>query len=542
MRARRQCAGAVMALSAWSMVFSVFADTIAPISTQKILDVSSQSVPTPAVDAKSGPVAWANLLPTDFSSANGVSGIPACEQAYMRRLGENPELQTAYLQFRDSGMVDTGYPEYPRRQQLIGSAVNPGNNLAADAVSANFSNLGTNLALRGRYCKTQFGSTKVTAAVGTFADDWASLASGQSAVPTRDAAAAKLEHGLGDNLKTFFTAQGYQYDRRGMPAGIASGQWGGAQSVTTGLDYRKGRFTLLGEVGGSHRDDGLQNEQESSAAAFDGSWQASNNMTFRLGHHDVGRFYTTLSGLATPGLTETYAGAKWNAASWLSLDTDMRRSLNRLATDAVARDNVSMLTSATIAIPQFVGWGFNLQALQSAGDNTDGSRNDLTNYGAAVRYATKTWQTGLGFSQGTFDKARASENGTSAGVNYDVAIFWNDVMASVPPSWNARFTFGTAYQHQDFESGLTARNSNANVGIAVQHERWGMFSAAIAHGRIGQVAGGNVDSQSYQSEFSKPLSKRHSLKFYYRQTRSVDYNAASEIRDQSGGMQFVLVQ
>ena len=30
--------------------------------------------------------------------------------------------------------------------------------------------------------------------------------------------------------------------------------------------------------------------------------------------------------------------------------------------------------------------------------------------------------------------------------------------------------------------------------------------------------------------------------FYYRQTRTVDCNAASEIRYQSGGLQFVLAQ
>jgi hypothetical protein len=524
------------------MVFSAFAETIAPIRAQKVPDLSSQSALTRAVDANSASVAWASLMPTDFSSDNAASGIPACEQAYSRRIGENSERQTAYLHFRDPGMINPGYPEYSNRQQLIGSTSGVTNQLAADAVNANFSNLGTNLALRGRYCTTQFGSTKVTAAVGMFADDWASLASGQLPVPTRDAAAAKVEHELGDNLKTFFTAQGYQYDRRGMPAGVLPAQLGRAQSVTTGLDYRKGRFSLLGEVGGSHRDDGLQNEQESAAAALDGSWQASDNVTFRLGHRDLGRFYTTLSGFSTPGLRETYTGAKWNATPWLSLDTDMRQSLNRWATDAVARDTVSMLTSATLAIPKFVGWGLNLQALQSAGDNADGSGNDLTNYGAAVRYATGTWQTGLGITQGTFDNASASANGTSAGFNYDVAIFWNDVMASVPPSWNARFTFGTAYQNQDFERGSTARNSNANVGVAVQHQQWGMFSAAIARGRIGQVAGGNVDSQSYQSDYSKPLSKRHTVKFYYRQTRTVDYNAASAIRDQSGGLQFVLAQ
>jgi outer membrane usher protein FimD/PapC len=115
-------------------------------------------------------------------------------------------------------------------------------------------------------------------------------------------------------------------------------------------------------------------------------------------------------------------------------------------------------------------------------------------------------------------------------------------MASVPPSWNARFIFGTAYQHQDFDSGLTGRNSNVNVGVAVQHQQWGMFSAAIARGRTEQMAGANVDSQSYQSEYSRPLSKKHTLKFYYRQTRTVDCNTASESRDQSGGLQFALAQ
>jgi hypothetical protein len=87
-------------------------------------------------------------------------------------------------------------------------------------------------------------------------------------------------------------------------------------------------------------------------------------------------------------------------------------------------------------------------------------------------------------------------------------------MASVPPSWNARFTFGTAYQRQDFDTGSIARNANANVGIAVQHQQWGMFSAAMGRGHTAQLAGAYADSQTYQSEFSKPLSKKHSVKFY----------------------------
>jgi len=119
-----------------------------------------------------------------------------------------------------------------------------------------------------------------------------------------------------------------------------------------------------------------------------------------------------------------------------------------------------------------------------------------------------------------------------------------DVMASVPPSWNARFTFGTAYQRQDFDTGSIAHNTNANVGIAVQRQQWGMFSAAMARGYSVQLAGAYADSQTYQSEFSRPPSRKHSVKFYYRQTRTVNNNdtTASDIRDQSGWLQFVLLQ
>jgi hypothetical protein len=218
----------------------------------------------------------------------------------------------------------------------------------------------------------------------------------------------------------------------------------------------------------------------------------------------------------------------------------LRRSQNRLATDAIARDTVSLMTSATIAIPQFVGWGVNLQALQVAGGNADGSINDLTNYGAMVRYATGLWQTGFGVTQGTFENARSAGAGTSAGFNYDVAVFWNDVMESVPQSWNARFSFGTTYQHQDYDSGITTRNANANIGVALQHQEWGMFSAALARGHADQVTGGSVDSQSYLSEYSRPLSKTNTVKFYYRQTRTIDYTSSTAFRDQSAGLQFVV--
>jgi hypothetical protein len=342
MQFRAHCA-AVAAWSACSIAFSAYAGTSGPIPAPNVLDVASQDAP--AIDAEGGSATWARLSLADFSRDNSAAGIPACGNANSPSIGEDSRQRAAHLQFRDPLTASTDYPQYPSRPQLVGSTSANANPLAADAVNANFSNLGANLAPRGRYCTTQFGSTRVTAAVGKFADDWALLANGQPPAQTRDAA-------------------------------------------------------------------------------------------------------------------------------------------------------------------------------------------------AAVRYANKSWQTGLGFTQGTFDNARASGNGTSAGLNYDFAIVWNDVMASVPPSWNARFTFGTAYQRQDFDTGSIAHNTNANVGIAVQHQQWGMFSAAIARGHSAQLAGAYADSQTYQSEFSRPLSRKHSVKFYYRQTRTVNYNdtTASDIRDQSGGL------
>ncbi len=546
MRVRGRCATAAILLSAYSAAYPVFAQTAIQPSPQNFSNASSSassnSALASAVDAAEPAKNWANLLVADSAPvstlpANSISGMPACDPTGSVRIAES-QRQAAYLNFNDSSVADGSNPAAASR--LFGNP-SGGNGLAADSVNANFSSLSTNLALRGRYCTSQFGSTKVTAAVGMFADDWASLSAGQLA-PTRDAAAAKVEQDLDENLKGFVTAQGYQYDQSGLPVSTSVAPLARAQAVTTGLNYHKGRFGLVAEVGGSRRDDGFQNEQDSSAAALDGTWQASDSVTFRLGHRDLGRNYASLSGTAMAGMAETYTGAKWNATRWLSLDTDLRRSQNRLATDAIARDTVSLMTSATIAIPQFVGWGVNLQALQVAGGNADRSNNDLMNYGAMVRYATGLWQTGFGVTQGTFDNARSAGAGTSAGFNYDVAVFWNDVMDSVPRNWNARFSFGTTYQHQDYDSGITTRNSNANIGVALQHQQWGMFSAALARGRVDQVTGGSVDSQSYLSEYSRPLSRNNSVKVYYRQTRTMDYTSSSLVRDQSAGVQFVLAQ
>jgi hypothetical protein len=171
-----------------------------------VLDVASQDAP--AIDADGGSATWARLSLTDFSRDNSAAAIPACGNTNSPSIGEDSRQQAAYLQFRDPLTASTDYPQYLGRPQLIGSTSANANPLAADAVNANFSNLGANLELRGRYCTTQFGSTRVTAAVGKFADDWALLANGQPLAQTRDAAAAKVDYELTDSLKTFVTAQG----------------------------------------------------------------------------------------------------------------------------------------------------------------------------------------------------------------------------------------------------------------------------------------------------------------------------------------------
>ncbi len=273
-------------------------------------------------------VAWTGSVTVDYyhnSSSGGTLLTPVTGGTYTRVLtqgdvrGQSVGGDVSYFQFTNSNSTDPMVQSYPNLiQHLQGGRVGPGYQLIAGDIATQFSNLGTNLGLRGLFGAKQFGSTTVSATAGVLGDSWESIAgSAPRPRPLRNAYAAKVDHALNQSWNAFLTAQGYRDDANSADGNAPLLPETSGQATTVGLGYRQGALSLTGELGASRWDDGLQQDRhDSGAGVVDATWQASQSLGLRFGYHVLGRYYTSLSAMAIPGIREAYAGASWNAAQW----------------------------------------------------------------------------------------------------------------------------------------------------------------------------------------------------------------------------------
>lgn len=467
--------------------------------------------------------------------------------------GDVSWMQFALTQSDDPSVIFLGNSQV---NTLSAGRAGQGYRYALGDVAANHSTLGANAPMRGLLAQRYFGQTLLSAAAGVVAESWEALADqGRRRMFLKNAYALKAETPLGQGLQAYVTLQGFREDGDSLPAGLLALTPTSGSSGTLGLNWREGRYFLQAEGGLSrYGEKGLDGHRD-RALIVDGGWQGD-KLGLRLGHHDLGRYFASLSGLMGAGIRETYANANWTATAWLSLTGDVRRSENQMAappvppppptipptpvtpyTPFVGRTEAASLR-AQISFPGVPGLGLGLSAGESHGRSSGGASNRSQNQGATLSYAAMAWNASLGFqnSKQSNSVAAASDSRTETW-SASYGRNWSDATGVAPASWTLNATATASAQRQHLETGATATLNTLNLVFSGERQPWGRLSAILGGSRGHDATGGGLRQHWYQLDARRALGQRGGIRLYLRGTSSFQDRAAIAWRDRLAGLQ-----
>lgn len=467
------------------------------------------------------------------------------------RSTDNKAGAVTYLQFSATHTNDTSAISHAPGGQLnslqFGQA-GPGYLFAMGDVSANFSSLGANTGLRGLLAQKQIGQSTVTATAGVVAESWEALANAVDRTTyLRQVMAAKMETPLTDSAKMYVTVQGYEDDAASVANGISALAPASGRSATAGFAYQSGNFGLQGEAAASRWQEEGQDRKHGMAVILDAAWTFDKG-GLRAGYHEIGKYYSSLSSQGGNGVKEAYVNGNWMAASWLSLNADVRHSENELAatppltvpptpaTVNAAKSNAFALTEVINFGAGHPEWSLVLSQSLSDGENGDGSVNRNQNLGATVSYSQQSWNGSLGFNQAkiTNDGASAT-NGRTDVWSLMVGKLW------MGEAWSAGLNFMCNMQDQKLDAGAGPRTISAQLGLTSQRTGWGALTASLLRGKTKQSGTNDLTQKGWQLDASHPFSNNNSIKLYYRDQRVSGSSAtpSADYSQKSVGMQLV---
>ncbi len=470
--------------------------------------------------------------------------------------GTEPTGDMRYLQFSVTGTNDRAVLSHAAGTQ-IGSLqmgiAGSGYQLALGDVAAGFSTLGTNVGLRGLLAQKQIGQSVISATAGVMVESWESLANAVDRTRyLRNAFAAKAETPMGEIGKVYATAQGYNDSKGDLANGATTLAPASARLATAGFAYQKEQFTLQGEAGFSRWEESGRAEESDQAYILDASWMFQ-SAGLRAGHHDIGKYYSSLAAQGGSGVKETYLNGNWIAADWLNLTADLRRSENALAgvpvvtfpptpPSANATQTDAFTLGAVITFgPSHPGWSLLLNHAQSLGENSGGAANRNRNDGVTVAYADQNWNGNLGYMLGSVENSGAPS--TDADTNtwqFNIGRNLMDLTVQGAPAWTLAANLGASRQEQDLDSGGGPTTTRWQLGLNGQKTDWGILMASYMDGRTtGQATGVDIRQKSWQLEASHALKGQNTFKLYWRDNKTSGSTSipSGDHREQVVGMQ-----
>ncbi len=423
--------------------------------------------------------------------------------------------------------------------------------VALGDVPVNFSTLGANTGLRGLLGERYIGRTLVQAVAGVQTDTWESLAKEERRTRyIRNSYAFKAEHPVTETLSMFVTTQGFSDNDDVQSAVATSLATAEGRATTAGLSFQRGRFTLGAEGGFSDwEEEGLENETD-DAWIVDAGWQGD-RVGVQFGHHDIGLYYTSLSGDALSGVRETYGNASWLATNWLSLNSDLRHTVNERASlppvvtppgetpytpNAYRADSWSL--GADVAVLAVDGLNLQLSHSGSDGENEGGGKNDQDHTGLNLQYGRGGWSTGLGYQRGDLENSATPDSDAETRTwSCFLGRQWTEAESGL---WSIGTNASYNHQRQSLDAGTRTSNDNYSLSLNGQHVRWGQFTVLWYDGRVRDPATGqNLDHTGIQFEAGRQLGRYGSAKVYYSKNDSFQGNAAISYEERTLGLQFL---
>jgi hypothetical protein len=482
-----------------------------------------------------------------------------------------PAGDTTYLQASGLGSNDrsvlTRYPDQLTNLQAGRTSQNY--KINAGDFAASLSSLGTNLGMRGLSLSRQFESWGVTAHAGTIADSWEALANRRplDATPARsrflrDAYGVKLDNTVTPEFKAYVSAQGFS-DREGsLPTEQATLAPADGRAATVGFTYQQGQFNASGETALSRYQERDQLERKGHASILDSTYRID-QWAIRAGYHDVNPNFVSLSQAVPPGIKESYLGADWVAATWITLGLDLRDTQNRTPaiallpppTDPAAIPPPQVPSTANkvrsvngrAAInfgPEHPGWNLGFNSSDARGEDNQGLANRNYNFGTTLAYASPTWTMNTMLGRGKLENA-ANPQFDSKTTNYQLQLGRNysgEAPAGIP-LWTLGWNANLSQQTQRLVSaGTETKNLTYGLGINAQRIEWGRLALTLSDGSATQPAGGpDLKTRSVQLEATRPLGQQNAFKVYLRDTHRNVGAPTLQTEERVGGVQLNLV-
>jgi hypothetical protein len=431
-----------------------------------------------------------------------------------------------------------------------------GYRFAVGDVAVSHSTLSANTPLRGALAQRYFGQTLLSASAGVIAESWEALADqGRRRMFLKNVYALKAERPFSQYLQAYATVQGFREDGDSVGSGAIALTPTSGHSATAGMNWREDRLFLQAEAGLSRfGEKGLEGHRDRAFIA-DGGWQGD-KLGLRLGHHDLGRYYASLSGLAGAGIKETYANANWLATSWMSLTGDVRRSENSMAAPplpppppTIPPTPVTPYTPFTgtteaanlraqFTFPDVPGLGLGLTAGESRGKSSGSNGiNRSQNQGANLTYVKPAWSTSLGYQNSKQSNSIAASSDSRTDTwTASYGRNWSDATDVAPASWMLNATASGNFQRQHLDSGASATLNTLNLVVSGERSSWGRASAILGASRGHDATGGELRQHWYQVEAGRALNQRSGIALYIRAMSSFQERSAIAYRDKTAGV------
>jgi hypothetical protein len=463
------------------------------------------------------------------------------------------ETDTSWLMFGGTASDDRSVLDHPAMINTLqlGHAAENYRVMLGD-LPVNFSTLGANTGLRGLQGEVLVGRTLMQAVAGVQSETWEALSKRERRTRyLRDTYALKVQQSLTDSLALYVTNQGYSDDADSTTAEFTALAPSDGDATTTGFSFQQDRFTLSGEVGFSDwEEEGFADEHD-DAWILDASWQGE-RVGLQVGHHDLGVYYTSVSGAALSGVRETYGSANWVTNDWLSFNGDLRRTINKRAeTPAAVPPSATPYTpnayeadswtlGSNFSVLQVPGLSLQLQRSESNGENEDGGDNDLDDTLFNVQYNVGGWNTGFGYQRSDVDNSATlgtNSNSVTRGWNYLLGRQWFEPDNG---DWSVGVQGIYSDQRQSLDAGGRTGNENYQLAVNAQHIRWGQLAVVWFDGRVQDTeTGQSLDQWQLQVQAERSLGRFGSVKLYFSKNDSFEEKAAIAYEEKLVGLQFM---
>ena len=439
-----------------------------------------------------------------------------------------------------------------------------GYQIGAGDTAISFSQLGTTLGLRGLNVQQQLGDWTFSGYGGTVSDSWEAL---YNRTPldnsparsrfTRRVLGTKIEYSLAMGLKAFATVQGYSDNVESLNTERISQQPTDARSLSTGLSYQDGPWTVASEVALSKFDERYQLARKGDAIVVDGTYRQT-SWSLRGGYHDIDPKFVSLSQSVPPGIKESYVGGDLTAAAWVTLGVDYRNAASRtaglillappadpalpspfpvMATSALTR---SLTSRANINFgAAFPGLALSLSNTANRGQDVQQHVNRNLNSNAALSYSSSSWSGNVSFLAGKFAN-NGTPQGDSTSSGLQAQLGRNYAGDIIPWSIGWSLTAGEQIQKLTFV-GTETKSRSHGLTLNGQRAEWAQFTLTYQGSSITQTTGGpDLITRSVQLDVVKQFGQANSFKAYLRGSQRNVGDVALRTDERVVGMQLNL--